>query len=179
VGVTLEQQAIGTDKMHRVAQSNTRDDGVPSSRPSQLPRRKRAANPRTRLEPGVLPKKVTSGATVVLSDSQVQCSIDVSDRAAGSASALIPEPPSENILEDEPYDITMASENPSIVYVEKEPEAAVFPKQPLLVTPPIWAEVGQVGYDYPNHVGNMVSSHDRKCASPLTTSGAITAVFIM
>jgi hypothetical protein len=91
----------------------------------------------------------------------------------------------ENIAEgeDDPYNITTASEYPSAVYVglEKEPEAAVFPKQPLPVTciPPIWAQVGRVGYSFPNHVGNMVSSHDRKCASPLTPSGGIKAAFII
>ena len=140
--------------------TNTRGDGVPSPRPSQLPKRKRATNTLTKLKSGVLPKKVTN-------------------RAAGSASALVPEPPSEYILEDdERIHITIASKYP-YVEPEKEPEAAVFPKQPLSVKPPVWAEVGQVENHSPNHVGNMVSSHDRKCASPLTTSGAITAVFIM
>ena len=54
----------------------------------------------------------------------------------------------ENILEDEddPYNITMASEDHSILYVgPEEPEAAVFPKRPLPDTciPPIWAQVGR------------------------------------
>jgi hypothetical protein len=115
MGVTLEQQEIGRDKMRRAAQfsfkarkstlkhvdlpalpehhqlfANRRSDGVPSSHHSQLRRRKRAANSRTRFESGVtaLPTKATSGATIALSDSQDQCSIDVSDRAAGSASTL-------------------------------------------------------------------------------------------
>ena len=55
----------------------------------------------------------------------------------------------ENMLEDEegPYDITMASESLFTTYANPEngPEAAVFPKQLLPVTPPIWAEVRWVG----------------------------------
>jgi hypothetical protein len=49
--------------------------------------------------------------------------------------------------EDDPDDIKMASEYTSAVYVglEKEPEAAIFPKQRLPDTciPPIWAQVGR------------------------------------
>ena len=294
VGVTSNQREAGRVKKDRVAQSskpktgksprdvgllacpkghqhfaNRRGDGAQCTPPSQLPMRKPATNPQTKLESGTLPPKVTSGTTVAFSDSRDQCSIAPSDRAAGSVSAPAPEPPSrsvsgpmrrtrpmeangrgskrtkvarrsmsselpahssamthtpsyfassgtttdldrdlahigamaqecyvrglsapvysfdnpaENMPEDEndPYDITMASEYPSTVHVgsEKEPEAAVFPKPLLPVTPPIWAEVGRMGYDYPDHVGNMVSSHDRKCASPLTPSGAFKAVFI-
>ena len=89
----------------------------------------------------------------------------------------------ENMFEDEegPYDITIESEYLFTAYAnpEKGPEAAVFPKQLLPVTPPIWAEVRWVGCGCPNHVGNMLSSHDRKCASPLTPSRVFKAVFII
>lgn len=264
VGVTSDQREVGRGKKDRAAQSfksktgkstrkpvglpacpkrhqhftNRRGDGARST-PSQLPKRKRAANPQTKLESGALPPKVTSGATVAFSDSQDRYSLAPLDRVAGSASAPAPEPPShsvsgpvhrthpmeangrgskstsvarrsiqerrstpskltahssakthtpsdfassgatteldrclahigamaqechvrglsapvysfdnaaENMPEDEndPYDITMESEYISIVHVglEKEPEAAVFPKPLLPVTPPIWAEVG-------------------------------------
>ena len=259
---------------HLVASANRRGAGARNTRPSQLPKNKRAANPRTRPKSSALPPKVTSGATVAFPDSQDQHSVAASDRDAGSASAPAPELSShsvsgpvtarrrtrsmeangrgskrtrvargssapnetlarssaktqtpsdlagsgpiteldrglarigamaqechvgglfasvysfdnaaENIPEDEddPYDTTMASEYPSSVYVglEKEPEAAVFPKQLLPIRPPIWAQVRRVGYGCPNHVGNMVSSHDRKCASPLTPSGAFKVAFII
>ena len=64
---------------------------------------------------------------------------------------------------------------------EKEPEAAVILKPPLpdSCIPPIWAEVGLVGYSFLNHAINMTSSHDRKCANPLTLSGVFKVAFIM
>ena len=243
------------------------------------PRRKRAANLRAKRESSALPPKVTSGATVALSDHRDQCSNDTSDGAADIASAPAPEPSShlisspatgrrrtrpmeanrrgskektrvamrslqerrssaptklpahsstqtctpsnfassraiteldrdlarigamaqechvhdpftpvysfdnavEKMFEDEegPYDITLASEYSFTAYAgpEKGPEAAVFPKQLLPVTPPIWAEVRWVGCGCPNCVGNMLSSRDRKYASPLTPSRVFKEVF--
>lgn len=268
VGVTLDQREIRRVNEHMAARSSTSKarqsphvgltarhkrhqrftnrgggDGAQSSRPSQLPRRKRAANPRTKRESGALSPKVTSGATIALSDSRDQCSIAPSDRATDIASVPAPEPPSHSVSdpvtgrrrtrpmeadgygskktrvarrsiqerrfsaptelparsstkthtisefaspgateldrslahigamaqeyhvrdlftpvysfdnatedmpedEEDPYGITMASEYPPTAYLgwEKGPEAAVFPKQLLPVTPPIWAESRQ------------------------------------
>jgi hypothetical protein len=301
VGVTPDQREIRRGNKHRAAQSSTsskvrkspqaglparheyhqrvtNSDGARSARPSQSPRRKRAANPRKEQESGALPPKVTSGATVALSDSRDQCSITASDRAAAVPAT---EPPSHSVSspvtgrrrtppmeangcgskktrlargyvrerrssaptqlparsstkthtpsdfstgssraiteldrglshigamaqechirnlftpvysfdnaaedmpedEEDPYDITIANEYPyTNAGSERGPEAAVFPKQLLPVTPPIWAEVRRVGCGRPNHVGNMLSSRDRRCASPLTTSGVFKAVFII
>lgn len=85
-------------------------------------------------------------------------------------------------LEEEgyPYDSTL-SEYPVLpsVIPDKEPRVSRLPrpKLPLTVTPPIWAQVRQIVYEKDNCY--MAPSLDRKCASPLTTSGVIKVVSII
>ena len=81
---------------------------------------------------------------------------------------------------DDLYDITMAGRS-LYVRLEKEPNAAIFPKQrlPDKCFPLIWAQVGRMGYSFLNIVSNMISSRDRKCASPLTASEVFKVVFII
>lgn len=253
-------------QQHFAASASRRDAEARNTRPSQLPRHKRAANPRTRLDSGALPPKATNGATVAFSDSVDQRSLAASNRVAANVSTPAPELPShsvsgpvtaqrrtrlieanghgsketraarqsiqerrssalsepsarssakaqtpsefassgaiieldrglahigamaqechvgglfapvgsfdnaaENISEDEdddPYDVTTAGEYPSSVYVgpEKEPQAAVFPKQLLPVRPPIWAqsrqEVCESLDSFRSFQGGVYHSHD-------------------
>jgi hypothetical protein len=77
----------------------------------------------------------------------------------------------EEVPEDEadPCDCTL-SEYP-VLGLEEEKPVTQLPKPPLLVTPPIWSQVRRIVYGKDNCY--MVPSLDRKCARPLTTSGAI------
>ncbi len=73
--------------------------------------------------------------------------------------------------EDDLYNCIL-SEHPifSSIGSEKEKNVSVSSRSPLPVTPPIWAQVWRIICD--KDVCHMVPSLDRKCASPLTTSGA-------
>ena len=58
-----------------------------------------------------------------------------------------------------------------------EKDVSQLPRPPLPVTPPIWAQVRRIVCGKDNCY--MVSSLDRKCARPLTTSGAIKVASII
>jgi hypothetical protein len=73
--------------------------------------------------------------------------------------------------EDDLHDITPTKyHNPSPIELEKVPAVQLPPKPRLPVRPPIWAQVRRL--DCGKNVGYMVSSLDRKYASPLTRSEA-------
>jgi hypothetical protein len=67
--------------------------------------------------------------------------------------------------------------NISPIELEKVPAVQLPPKPRLPVRPPIWAQVRRL--DYRKTVGYMVSSLDRKYASPLTRSEAFKVASIM
>jgi hypothetical protein len=79
--------------------------------------------------------------------------------------------------EDDLYDCTL-SDYPifSSIGSEKEKNVSVLSRPPLPVTPPIWAQVWRIIFK--KDVCHMVPSLDRKCASPLTTSGVSKAASI-
>jgi hypothetical protein len=80
----------------------------------------------------------------------------------------------EEVPEDEvdPRDCTL-SDYPVLLSVALDEEKGVtqIPRPAPPVTPPIWAQVRRIVYGKNNCF--MVPSLDRKCARPLTTSGAI------
>jgi hypothetical protein len=86
----------------------------------------------------------------------------------------------EEVPEDEvdPCDCTL-NDYPvvSSVGLEEEKHVNRLPRPPLPVTPPIWAQVRRIVCEKDNSY--MVPSLDRKCARPLTTSGAIKAASII
>jgi hypothetical protein len=84
------------------------------------------------------------------------------------------------VLEDEVYPYGRApSEYPvlSSIGLEKERRVSVLPRPPLPVTPPIWAQVRRIICEKNSRY--MAPSLDRKCASPLITSGAIKVASII
>jgi hypothetical protein len=86
----------------------------------------------------------------------------------------------EEIPEDEvdPCDCTL-SDYPvlSFVGLEEEKHVSQLLRPPLPVSPPIWAQVRRIVCGKDNCY--MVPSLDRKCARPLTTSGAIKVASII
>lgn len=86
----------------------------------------------------------------------------------------------EEVLEEEayPYDSTF-SEYPvlSSIGSEKEQQVSRLPRPKLPVTPPIWAQVRRIVCEKDSC--HMAPSLDRKCASPLTTSGVIKVASII
>jgi hypothetical protein len=85
-----------------------------------------------------------------------------------------------DVLEDEVHpDGCTLSEYPvlSSIGVEKERHVGLLPRPPLPVKPPIWAQVRWIICEKNGRY--MVPSLDRKCASLLTTSGAIKVASII
>jgi hypothetical protein len=86
----------------------------------------------------------------------------------------------EKVLEEDvyPYDSTF-SEYPvlSSIGSEKEQQVSRLPRPKLPVTPPIWAQVRRIVCEKDSCY--MAPSLDRKCASPLTTSGVIKVASII
>jgi len=80
--------------------------------------------------------------------------------------------------EADPCDCTL-SDYPilSSLGLEEEKHVSKLPRPPLSVTPPIWAQVRRIVSG--GTTCYMVSSPDRKCARPSTTSGAIKVVSII
>jgi hypothetical protein len=86
----------------------------------------------------------------------------------------------EEVSEDEvdPYDCALRDYPVlSFIGLEEEKHVSQLPKPPLPVTPPIWAQVRRIVCIKDNCY--MVPSLDRKCARPLTTSGAIKVASII
>ena len=81
------------------------------------------------------------------------------------------------VLED--ADGCTSSEYPilSSIRLEKERHVGLLPRPPLPLTPPIWAQVRRIICEKDGRY--MVPSLDRKCASLLTTSGAIKVASII
>ena len=83
----------------------------------------------------------------------------------------------EEVPEDEVDSCDCTLSDYPVLGLEEEKHVSQLPKPPLPVAPPIWAQVRRIVCGIDNCY--IVPSLDRKCARPLTTSGAIKVASII
>jgi hypothetical protein len=171
--------SVGADERAPKKASKTTTKSARKRRPSALD-----TLPTRSTDLSQTPEKMTEGGTIIEMDhgmDRTAARVHESHVDEGRSSpAFIFDNVEEDVLEDDIYPYgCMLSEYPvlSSIGLEKEQHVSLLPRPPLPVTPPIWAQVRRIICEKDSRY--MVPSLDRKCARPLTTSGAIKVASII